>query len=214
MKVFPNGPDRRRSGFSLIEILIATTILLVIVVLASLVFQQMTGAYQTGERKMDSQVILRNVIGAITRDLALAVDSEDYPGLEDANSFGQSQITFLALTGTPGVKGDTEIRTLQKISYSYGGSVVKRTVWDTTYSGGDWAPLGDGREAALNDSDQNPIADLEFVVEGDDVAPDRVYIRAKISTGEKIKSVGAGSRGRDGEFGTDDDIYVGLRPRN
>ena len=35
--------------------------LLVIVILASLVFQQTTGAYQTGERKVNAQVALRNV---------------------------------------------------------------------------------------------------------------------------------------------------------
>ena len=77
--------------------MVATTILLVIVILASLVFQQTTGAYQTGERKVNAQVALRNVIGTMTRDLALAVDSRDYPGVN--NSFSGNSMTFVALTG-------------------------------------------------------------------------------------------------------------------
>ena len=55
---YASAPADRRRGFSLIEILIATTILLVIVILASMVFQQTTGAYQSGERKVNAQVAL------------------------------------------------------------------------------------------------------------------------------------------------------------
>ena len=192
-----------RSGFSLIEILIATSILLVIVVLASLVFQQMTGAYQTGGRKMDSQVVLRNVIGAVTRDLALAVDSTEYPELDVNHIVNGPEITFLALTGTPGVGLDGNPNPLV------------RTAQATTCANGKWAVTGPKISAKLNDAD-HPLAEFRFVVEGDDLIPSRVYIRAEIDTEDKIASVGAGSRGRNGRFEMDkkesDDIYVGLKP--
>lgn len=208
-----------RSGFSLIEILIATSILLVIVVLASLVFQQMTGAYQTGGRKMDSQVVLRNVIGAVTRDLALAVDSTEYPELDVNHIVNGPEITFLALTGTPGVgldgKPNPQVRTAQVISYRFNGVAVTRTAQATTCADGKWEVTGPKISAKLNDAD-HPLAEFEFVVEGDDLIPNRVYIRAEIDTEDKIASVGAGSRGRNGRFEMDkkesDDIYVGLKP--
>ena len=66
------------SGFSLVEILVATTILLVIVVLVSMVFQQQSAAFQAGVDRTQGQSALRSVMGMVSRDLSLAVDSEDF----------------------------------------------------------------------------------------------------------------------------------------
>ncbi len=205
-------------GFSLIEILIATTILLVIVILASMVFQQTTGAYQTGERKVNAQVALRNVLGAITRDLAMAVDSSKYDGL-DVNSFnGGSSITFLALTGTPGEdENGNVVRTARKITYSYSGGVVRRAEQGTTCDGGIWSTIGNVVEADLNSPVDCALSDFEFTTVGSGALPKYVKIRAEISTEEMISSVGAGSGGKSGwrEPGKDDDnIYVGFKPDN
>ena len=215
-----------RSGFSLIEILIATSILLVIVVLASLVFQQMTGAYQTGGRKMDSQVVLRNVIGAVTRDLALAVDSTEYPELDVNHIVNGPEITFLALTGTPGVdldgKPDSQVRTAQVISYKFSAKKVTREVQSTACKKeknepkAKWSKVGKV-QTELND-DEHPIEEFEFIVDGDDLVPDRVYIRAEIEKTHGIASVGVGSKGRNRQFesgeGKSDDIWVGLNPNH
>ena len=223
MRFFPKKTSPSRSGFTLIEILIATSILLVIVVIASLVFQQMTGAYETGGRKMDSQVALRNVIGAVTRDLAMAVDSTAYPGLESVNDGlqGGSQITFLALTGSPGLAGEdgeTAVRTAQVISYRFNGTVLTRTEQGTTCRNGKWQRFGPVTTSDLND-EGHPLSEFEFVVDGDDPVPDRVYIRAEIETEGKIAAVGAGSAGRNGRFESDDDkktddIFVGFNPNH
>ena len=225
MKFSNKGRRSARAGFSLIEILIATSILLVIVVLASLVFQQMTGAYQAGERKMDSQVILRNVIGSITRDLALAVDSTEYPGLDVNNISDGSSITFLALTGTPGgdegtngQQGGGQVRrTAQVISYKFNAKKVTREEQSTACAKGKWSRVGETRKADLND-DEHPIEEFEFIVDGDDLVPDRVYIRAEIEKTHGIASVGVGSRGRNRQFesgdGKSDDIWVGLNPNH
>ena len=92
---------------------------------------------------------------------------------------------------------------------------VTRTEQATTCVNGEWKTTGPTTSAKLNDAD-HPLADFEFVVEGDDLIPSRVYIRAEIDTEDKIASVGAGSRGPNGHFETDekksDDIYVGLKP--
>jgi prepilin-type N-terminal cleavage/methylation domain-containing protein len=62
-----------KKGFSLIEILISTAILLVIVVMVSMVFQQQSAAFQSGTDRVKGQASLRNAMGMIVRDLSLAV---------------------------------------------------------------------------------------------------------------------------------------------
>lgn len=208
-----------KSGFSLIEILIATTILLVIVVMASMVFQQATGAFQSGERKIDSQVAIRNILGMISRDLAQAVDPWDYPGIDTLCSTDARRICFIALTGTPGRDDNgNAVRTAQVISYSFSGGVVTRTEQGTTCENGQWRKVGSEIKSGLNSSD-NALSDFEFTVVGDDPdVPSRVCVRAEIETTDKISSVGAGSSGRNKKFetgdGKSDDIYVGLNPNH
>ena len=212
------APRAGRAGFTLIEILVATAILLVIVVLASMVFQQTTGAYQSGERKVAAQVALRNIIGSITRDLAQAVDSSAYDGLDINDLSSGSSITFLALTGTPGLDdAGNPVRTVQVITYSYdrGSRVVTRKQRATTCANGRWDMTGPETSVDLNDAN-SALSDFAFEVRGDNLIPDCVYIRAEMETTDRISSVGAGSGGRNGQFESgdekSDDIYVGLNP--
>lgn len=203
-------------GFSLVEILVAMTILIIIVMLGSMVFQQTTGAFQTGQRKVDSQVVLRSVIGSITYDLSKAVDSRDYPDLP-ANSFSDTKISFVALTGTPGVdvngNPNSAIRTAQIITYSSDGGFVSRTAQSTTCAAGTWATGPSGPTTKLND-DKQTLSDFKFMPDGGDATlPDRIMVRAAIETTGKITSVGAGSGGRKGWDYKDDNIYVGYTPR-
>ena len=213
----------RRSGFTLIEILVATTILLVIVILASLVFQQTTGAYQTGERKVNAQVALRNVVGSMTRDLALAVDSRDYPGV--MNEFSSGSMSFVALTGTPGRDAhDNEnknARTARYITYSSTGKRTERVMTCTRGGNGQprWTAGGDSVDADLYDEDSfedigSFSLSFEYDWPSDDneaKLPDRVYIRAELEGRGQTSVVGAGSGGRRG-WGSPDEIWVGVKP--
>jgi prepilin-type N-terminal cleavage/methylation domain-containing protein len=228
---FPPARRSRRSGFTLIEILVATTILLVIVILASLVFQQTTGAYQTGERKVNAQVALRNVMGAMTRDLALAVDSRDYDGVN--NNFGSESMSFVALTGSPGrnVSGEegaeyTTFRTAHVITYSSSGERTEtplsckrqqgRLRWSTESKA--------SAKSSLYDKDSfTDIKDGSFGMSfkyewpaGDSGAklPERIFIRVELEGSGQTTAVGAGSGGRRGWEYADDNIYVGFRPQN
>lgn len=208
MKLFASSNPK--SGFSLIEILIATTILLVIVVMASMVFQQTSGAFESGDRKIKSQVALRNVVGMITRDLGQMVDSAEYDGLDGVGDFGAKRIEFLALTGEPGKN-----RIVQVLKYEESGGVVTRTETSVNCSKGRYS-RGSSTSAALNSSDDK--ISIEFETEGDSFAPERVSIRASISTDVRTSSVGAGSSGRNKQFetgsGKSDDIYVGYNPNH
>jgi prepilin-type N-terminal cleavage/methylation domain-containing protein len=213
----------RRSGFTLIEILVATTILLVIVILASLVFQQTTGAYQTGERKVNAQVALRNVVGAMTRDLALAVDSGDYDGLN--NNFGSGSMTFVALTGTPGKDAhgndDKESRTARLITYSSNGRRTEKATTCTSGKNGrpKWSTKGDAVESLLYDKDAYEDVgsfnmDFEYDWPAEDPEaklPERIYIRVELEGSGQAATVGAGSGGRRG-WDSPDEIWVGVKP--
>lgn len=190
----------RKSGFSLIEILIAVTILLIIVVMASMVFQQTTGAFQTGRRKVDSQTAIRNIMGMITRDLALAVDSDEYPSpLSGINHFSGTSIKFLALTG-PRPKGEAEPgeRNVQVIEYSYSSGVVTRKATPVKSSNGKWSLGSAGKSVYVNNPDTEALLSFEFIIEDDPAGtslPSYVRIMAQIETKDSVSTVGAWSQG-------------------
>ena len=225
---FPLVRRSRRSGFTLIEILVATTILLVIVILASLVFQQTTGAYQTGERKVNAQVALRNVVGAMTRDLALAVDSRDYWPLN--NSFESGRMTFIALTGSPGRNASGEegssykdYRTARQITYDSNGKRTEKPLACSRDKSGKqkWTAVNDPAVSWLYDKDSySDIKDGSFEMDfaydlpsddQDAELPERIYIRVELEGSGQTTVVGAGSGGRRG-WESPDEIWVGVKP--
>ncbi len=224
---FPPARRSRRSGFTLIEILVATTILLVIVILASLVFQQTTGAYQTGERKVNAQVALRNVVGAMTRDLALAVDSGGYGSVR--NNFGGGSMSFVALTGEPGkdAKGEEteasrEYRTARFITYSSNGKRTEKPMKCERGPRGNpkWTVVNDPSESWLYNRDSfldikdgsfDVSFDYDWPSDPDADLPERIYIRVELEGGGQATAVGAGSGGRRG-WGSPDEIHVGFKP--
>jgi hypothetical protein len=218
----PHTADSRRlaalAGFSLVEILVATTILLIIVMMISMVFQQTSGAYQSGTRRVRSQTVLRNILGAISRDMILAVDSRYYPGFE--NDFGSQSASFIALTGTPDGAGR---RAPQWIEFSYAGGAVKRSCTDMV-----WQSAGvskwilsnnpDGKEeSTLNPNQNEKLTDFSFAItadpDGSSTLPLRVDVEGSIQTDGKDSYVSGRSAGKDRKWGTatepGDDIIVG-----
>lgn len=201
------------SGFSLVEILVATTILLVIVVLVSMVFQQQSAAFQAGVDRTQGQSALRSVMGMVSRDLSLAVDSEDYLDLPK-NKFSSTSLSFLALTGVDGkdnVGADSEgTLSLQLIKYSYSSKVVSREVSNISFSKGGWKTSG-AKKSALN-SKSNPINDLEFNVEGGTpTMPNNIRILASTKANTTASPVSGHSAGPNSLWNDDDDIFVGGR---
>lgn len=201
------------SGFSLVEILVATTILLVIVVLVSMVFQQQSTAFQSGVDRTQGQSALRSVMGMISRDLSLAVDSEDYPDLSK-NKFSSSSLSFLAMTGVVGknCEGDDSEGTLalQLIKYSYSSKVVSREVVDIVFNNGGWK-TSSSKKSSLN-SKNNPINSLTFTVDGgSSTMPNSVRILASTKADSSTSPVSGHSAGPNGAWNDNDDIYAGGR---
>ena len=200
----------RRGGFSLIEILVATIILMVIVLLMSMVFQQSSGAYQSGTTRVNAQKVLRIVLGVISRDMALAVDSRFYPGR--VQQFDADNVAFVALTGRPDATGR---RSPQWIEFSCSaGKVTRRCTdlkWDKTAK--KWV---NDASAGTQQSVLNPDHDLVGFSFGitdhpQDITglPLRVEVLGEIETSGKFSFVRGRSAGRDREWGTDDDIVAG-----
>ena len=215
-KVIGPRESWRRAGFSLVEILVATTILLIIVMMISMVFQQTSGAYQSGTRRVKSQTVLRSVLGTISRDLTLAVDSRNYPGID--NDFSSSAISFIALTGIPD-KDTPGKRAPQWIEYKYdGASAVKRRCADLTCREQNdgtltWSQVASGQqETTLNPS--QPLTTFFFEITPDmstpgSMLPLRVDIQGAIETDGKSSFVSGRSAGKDRKWKTADDIVVG-----
>lgn len=204
-----------RAAFSLIEVLVATTVLMIIVLMVAMVFQQGTWSWTAGTRRADTQMTLRTVLGAIQRDLVDAVDARAY-GLE--NSFPEvsgSFIGFVAMNGRPTANGLT--RAPQRIEYSFADGTVTRFATPVLFVNGKWE-AGDAGAAdpptVLNGSRRLKACTFTSVyAPGSDKLdlPVRVEIEGRVKSEGKDALVQARSLGRDRTRGTKDDIYVGGR---
>lgn len=196
---FYKGDSRGRGGFSLIEVLVASTILIVIVMMVMMVFQQSIGTWSSGSRRADSQMVVRTIIGSIQRDLANAV-----PGY-DGDNFSGNTLIFHALVGDPDSDA-ADGRAVQKIEYSYDGGKMTRKA---TYLG----DSGPHSELSFIDkaTSEFTLTELEFShgAIADNGLPMRVDIRIKASSSGLDGMVAAHSLGPDGRRDTSDDIYVG-----
>ncbi len=172
----------------MIEVLISTSVLMVIVVLVSIVFQQSNGAFRQGRDKVESRTILRSAFGIISRDLAMAVVDED-------NEWGEKRIKFCVPTSesveyiTYEITGDALTRTVKRV----GGPTVKSTV-------------ADGLD------DMSFSFDPENGSESNGGLPNRIDIVASVDeSGASSSYVGGHSDGPDGISDTEDDIWVGKK---
>ena len=79
--------DRHRQhgapGFSLIEVMVATAVLLVVVLMVGAVFRQASSSWDGGYARAEGGMIVRGVLGSIQRELSQAVDGRRFPGVWD-----------------------------------------------------------------------------------------------------------------------------------
>lgn len=194
-------------GFSLIEVLVATTVLMIIVMMIALVFQQSSGAWSGGTRRTKSQTTLRGVLGIISRELTEAVPGRSFPGMETKASFAVDGVTVVTLTGKPG----TTTRVPKLVRFSYDGGSVKRSECRLAWDGKLWKEDGWSAPVALNAD--TPLADFRFkFLAGDEQTgglPTRIDIEASVQAQGTESLVSGRSSGRDKRFDTRDDVMVG-----
>lgn len=206
----------------MVEVLVASTILIVIVMMMAMLFQQTSDAWRTGLIRANGYMQLRSYIGAIQRDASRAIDAKNLPAdilsQHGKQSFGSSVMSFYALAG------DMDNRSLKYITHDTSG---RRTESILSLDGnGRWEPETSSQilsflSTGSSSADDPTISAGKFQYQwsngtekdnkGATVAPENrlpLYIRldAEIVQRGKLYSVGAASAGPDGQWNTKDDI--------
>ena len=127
----------RRGGFTLIEVMVATAVMLIMVVMIGALFRQASSSWDSGYATAEGGMAVRSVIGALTRDLATAIDGRIY-GLDKPVKVDGSSVELICYKPAK-ASGGTYRREIHRIKYD-GGPSVRRT--DSVLIGNAWKPVG------------------------------------------------------------------------
>ena len=192
-------------GFSLIEVLVATALLVMIVGMIGFVFRQSSMSWDSGTRRADGISQIRAVAGAIERDLRLAVDAREF-GMQ--NVFRANSLSFVILSDPdPDNPND---RALEKVEYTPGETVTRKAS-RLTCKNGKWGTDA-GKTWTLLDSNassgDNPVVKFEPELDDDDPEglPVYVTIQADITTTESFSGLEVLSKGPNEKSAGDDII--------
>ena len=191
----------RLLGFTLIEVMAATAILVIIVLIMSTVFHQSSVAWDAGTRKAEGNMMARATLGFMTREMEGAVAHTD----KLAGNIGHnlSWVTFVTLGNTTG----SLQRIVRKITYrlTSGGTIGRLEQTMTAGSGyGTWDL--DAKEADLATN----VNDLAFyTADGMNHTtnlPAWVRIEMGLNRKDDVSGVGVRSAGPNKVPGDGDDI--------
>jgi len=224
--------NKNRDGFSMVEVLVASTILIVIVMMMAMLFQQTSVAWRTGLIRANGFMQLRSYIGAIQRDASAAIDAKNLPEelrySDEKQSFQPGEISFYTLTG----KEDE--RTLKFITHDTSGKRTER-VMELSGAGqaANWAWKEKAPSQILNflskgssSGDDPTISPSQFdfkwasgterdnqgqTVNNNNRLPLYISVGAEIVQRGTLYSVGAASAGPDMKWDTQDDIRTWVK---
>ncbi|MFC1462345.1 type II secretion system protein J [Verrucomicrobiota bacterium] len=188
----------RRSAFTLIEVLVAMTIMVAIVLMLSSVFHQMTTSWDVGTRKTHVNMQGRAVVDFMAQELSHAVADGVVPC--DIGSVG-NDIVFYTLNSSSN-------RALTRVNYFKQGSKLRRKIAriaiDQPYF--PTAPLQQGDVGTL----LTGVESIQFQAPGNFTTnlPPWVNIVLELRQDERVTAVSGRCRGRDGVMGTPDDIVL------
>lgn len=219
---------KNRAGFSLIEVLVATLILLIIVLMIGSIFRQGTSAWDTGYARAEGGMIVRGVVGSIQRELSTAVDGRVFPGAwtsPDPVDVQSSEVSFICLKESTA----PDEREPWLITYRWGGKKMERRARLLKAGASGWST---GREVSSviyseeGQDDQKSIYSADFKFEAisrftgvrtkesktfeDDVFWNIPYVTIKVELTRTSSFSGLEVRswGPDGKEDTDDDVIV------
>ena len=207
----------------MIEMLVASTILIVIVMMLAMLFQQTSLSWRTGVRRADAFVQIRSAIGAIQRDASAAVDEDTIPNklrnlLGGSQSFNNS-LRFYTLTGN-GYRdagnpknghmdpAEKPFRALKYVTYTTTGGRSESTLLsDNTVDGPYDSNVIDfvDRASSVNKPVTKITAITPYFVSGAGL-PLFITIEAEVTYSGNTLDIGAGSAGPDKIWDTKDDI--------
>ncbi len=201
----------------MIEVLVASTILTVIVMMLGMIFQSTGLAWRTGVRRADSFMQVRGFLGAIQRDLSAAIDAGDLPpALTSGKSqqFSSSTLSFFTLSGKGFNNAGNPYRAFTHIIYDTAGNRTEARLragggWDTTTYN-----VMTSAERQLNPNAPSiSIQGFQPVYEAGASSPALplyVNIKARVISSGYTLEIGAASAGPDMTWGTKDDIATWL----
>jgi type II secretory pathway component PulJ len=212
-----------RQGFSMIEVLVASTILIMIVMMLGSLFQQSSTAWRAGLLRTGGYGQLRSYVGAVQRDASAMVNANMLPKalLVDGTreqSFGDSQISFYTITGSDNA------RSLNYITHSTNGRRTQRVLQldgQTADGNAKWEDAETTEVLNFLPGQDNLVTPREFriawpngterdrdgqPVSGNQRFPLYLTVEAKIEPQGRLYDVGAESAGPDKRWGTKDDI--------
>lgn len=217
-----NLKSNKQSGFSMIEVLVAATILVVIVMMLGMLFQQTGIAWRVGVRRADAFSQVRSMIGAIQRDAAKAVDEDAIDDdvrnlLGGSQSFSGGTLSFYTLdaggfqiNASGFVDDNKPKRSVSHITYTTDG---RRTETFLIAGGSTERVETNMREFATRvGSTTKPTTTLDSFVPVwgsgslNKGLPLFVKMTARVISQGYTLDIGAESAGPDGIWGTDDDI--------
>ncbi len=154
----------KRKAFTLIEILVASVILVIIVGSMAVIFSQANRSWSETEARLQVYQNTREVINAISRDIACAYQSTSTVVKFDYDNIATDTLYFTAAVNTNydtneydlsiiGYKIDTATNTVKKYKEDYDGT--QAAGWTPT--SGNWSPLAEnitGLAFEFYDADQ------------------------------------------------------------
>lgn len=222
---------RLKKGFSLIEILVAMTILMIIVLIVAGIFQSTSTAWSIGLRRADEQSVTRAVVGAITRDLSMMVDPCNFvigPGKSDESIQTQALSDGMLDGATGEVDGTLDFwilktpditskdtpptRCLAHVVYEGGSGKITRTETlfstdGTELSGGDSFEFDLGSDGSVTFETESDLETTSgFTSLYGTASTVRIVVKPTTPTTIDDYEIHVGSCGLDGEWDTDDDI--------
>lgn len=198
-----------RGGFSLIEILVATTILVILVLVMSSIFHQSSVAWDGGVRKTENNLMARALLGFMSRELSQAVMDPDIFSGDTLITEGDNKITFVTFADT----NSASRRLVRKITYElietgvHKGQVKRSEQKHKVAVNTDY---GDGWVTATENYLGKNVEDLSFYTSGatnySEQLPAWIRIELSVSRSADVSGIGALCAGPDKQFDTDDDI--------
>ncbi len=111
-------PSSLRTGFTLIEVMVATAVMAIMVLMIGSIFQQTSSAWDAGYARAEGGMAVRTVVGSLTRDIATAVDGRRF-GLSKPVVCSSGSLTLVRLS-------DEAEGGFEKVTYSVGRNSAKR----------------------------------------------------------------------------------------
>jgi len=216
-------PQRRNanSGFSMIEVLVASTVMVMLMLMLGMLSQQASQAWRTGRQRADVLLKARIFFGVLQRDMSAAVDINTLPKVVQEKvglnqSFGGT-IQFFTLTGTGFEDNKTiqdgakSLRALTHVTYSATGQ--RSEVVLLQQPNGGFTKSAPHNTALFNPSlGGSSLVGIKFEAydaNGGSAGsrfPAYITITAQATAATNTFEIGAGSAGPDRVWDTRDDI--------